>query len=432
MKTARSHLFTIILTILVGLPLVHLAAQDLPARQNIDDLSPEKIGVLKAAMAALKADPDAYKPLQYWHDGGNYKGVSYPGCMHGSEAFLSWHRELLRRFEIALQNTGVPGAKDIMLPYWDWSQPFKGGRYPAIAEDTASPFYALHRNTDSTGGPLSVGDVSTALGEDTWVEFGGTPGGPGALESPPHNNMHSLYVGGYLTFPNTAAQDPVFWLFHCGIDYFWWKWQQDYPDAKPANGSTALRGFKGKTIDSAWSVKKMGYTYKDKKILLDEGLLAMAKSVNATAMPKMAMRQMDDDSFDVKIPKPGFEKAELHIDNVKAAGAGTHTIDYYLYPANLEFRKNDPEFAKTYIAARGSHFGTPQTPGKAMSMHHPPRITVRVNVTKALAKAAASHAGEIWKFTVVYRGVTHPISKQKLPVLLGRDVSHGAVHLVLD
>ena len=36
---------------------------------------------------------------------------------HQGPAFLSWHREYLRRFEIALQNE-VPG---VTLPYWDWS-----------------------------------------------------------------------------------------------------------------------------------------------------------------------------------------------------------------------------------------------------------------------------------------------------------------------
>src|ERR1051325_2352538 len=43
---------------------------------------------------------------------------------HQGPAFLSWHRELLRRCEIALQ-AEKPGA---MLPYWDWS--------PAIFTDT--------------------------------------------------------------------------------------------------------------------------------------------------------------------------------------------------------------------------------------------------------------------------------------------------------
>src|ERR1700712_4356576 len=43
---------------------------------------------------------------------------------HSCYSFLSWHRYLLYRFEKDLQSyVHVPGTPDLMLPYWDWTDP---------------------------------------------------------------------------------------------------------------------------------------------------------------------------------------------------------------------------------------------------------------------------------------------------------------------
>ena len=66
---------------------------------------------------------------------------------HQGPAFLSWHRELLLRFEVALQ-AEVPG---VMLPYWDWS--------PAVFTDTLM---------GPNGGPNGVGGGVVRTG---WFAF---------------------------------------------------------------------------------------------------------------------------------------------------------------------------------------------------------------------------------------------------------------------
>jgi hypothetical protein len=43
------------------------------------------------------------------------------------------------------------------------------------------------------------------------------------LEAQPHNTVH-VKVGGWMLGPNTAAQDPIFWLHHANIDRLWERW----------------------------------------------------------------------------------------------------------------------------------------------------------------------------------------------------------------
>jgi tyrosinase len=47
----------------------------------------------------------------------------------------------------------------------------------------------------------------------------------GALENQPHNIVHSSVGGqGWMAHPETAAQDPIFWLHHSNIDRLWERW----------------------------------------------------------------------------------------------------------------------------------------------------------------------------------------------------------------
>jgi hypothetical protein len=48
----------------------------------------------------------------------------------------------------------------------------------------------------------------------------------GVLENEPHNNIHGLVGGrnGWMSNPNTAARDPIFWLHHANIDRLWERW----------------------------------------------------------------------------------------------------------------------------------------------------------------------------------------------------------------
>lgn len=408
-------------------------------RPNVDSLSDDQVRVLQAAMKAIKALPDS-DPQSYGFLRDTHDSLNGP-CEHGSEVFLPWHRELLLRFENALRASGVEGAEDLVLPYWDWSLPPSGERYPKICEDPDSELFHAGRNPPGDP-PLPLSDLAKAMAADTWEVFGGKPlpaGGPGKLERPAHNFMHSGYVSGDMRNDFTAARDPLFWLFHNGIDYFWWQWQQEHPDADPADPCYQLRGFGDTTVGDVQDADQLGYRYqasevevnlmseekKKKRTLLHEGFANRITALDAEPKP------FESFSFDFTVPDPGFRQAELQISEVKLAGAGSYIARYYVHPVGEAYAADDEAFKKRYLAATDAHFGGASTAAHGLD-HHPRHADVAIDVTDALAKLAPSHAGETWRITAVYEGPRDPETGEPTPVLLGQDVDQDALYLAID
>jgi hypothetical protein len=202
---------------------------------------------------------------------------------HQGPAFLSWHRELLLRFEVALQ-AEVPG---VMLPYWDWSPAvftetligpnggvngvgggvvrtgwfafdrpgnglnttplplwwpptLDGWRIRPDLDDT-NQGASLRRFLGQANGdtlptqsdvvallaitaanPANAAQRQTAAANfRTALEQGSN--GLGVTSS--HNEVHR-YVGGHMGAA-MSTNDPIFWLHHCNIDRLWAMWQLD-------------------------------------------------------------------------------------------------------------------------------------------------------------------------------------------------------------
>jgi tyrosinase len=166
-------------------------------------------------------------------------------CQHGSYFFLAWHRMYLYFFESIVRANSNP---EFNLPYWDYINPSGPTdprlQLPAQFRNTANPLYVADRHPSmNAGGFLPEGDVQTdysmarmffTCGPTNWASsFGGKQvpapvhftSGFGALESLPHNAVHDD-VGGWMGDPNTAAQDPIFWLHHSNIDRLWDAWEK--------------------------------------------------------------------------------------------------------------------------------------------------------------------------------------------------------------
>jgi len=89
-------------------------------RKKLSALSDTERAAFVAAVKDLKAD-GVYDNFVRQHreafKGGSNPATSPQPPAHRGPGFLPWHREFLRRFEIALQKKNP----EVTLPYWDWT-----------------------------------------------------------------------------------------------------------------------------------------------------------------------------------------------------------------------------------------------------------------------------------------------------------------------
>lgn len=165
-------------------------------------------------------------------------------CRHATWFFLPWHRMFLYFFEQIVRAAVVElgGPHSWALPYWNYGL---GGRFATLPQPFRRPQVGGHRNALHTaqrdpginGGaaiPHHTASPAHALARPRFTgvaQFGGgiTAGSgqvaqrTGRLEQTPHNDVH-VFVDGWMGFPETAAQDPIFWLHHANIDRLWAVW----------------------------------------------------------------------------------------------------------------------------------------------------------------------------------------------------------------
>ncbi|MGH3794116.1 MAG: tyrosinase family protein [Pseudonocardiaceae bacterium] len=198
----------------------------------------------QAAMHATYADPPP--------------GADWNQCQHASWFFLPWHRMYTYYFERIVRKAVVSqgGSADWALPYWDYSAVAPANTLPPAFRlptwrvddaDQPNPLYTSHRAPGiNDGASLSPRQTSFAYAF-SFTNFTDLPapsfgGGrapathfsrfTGALENQPHNIIHDLVGGpgagqcqqGWMSDPNCAAQDPIFWLHHTNIDRLWTNW----------------------------------------------------------------------------------------------------------------------------------------------------------------------------------------------------------------
>ncbi len=257
-------------------------------RKNQAELTSAERQAFVNSTLALKQSPSQLSPptASRYDDYVNIHMDSMSGHNHWAHrgpAFLPWHREFLRRFELDLQIFD----KNIMIPYWNWtidssptsslwSPDFMGGTGRAsdgrvmdgpfaydtgnwnlnISEDNSPDLKRrLGTTIPSFGIPASplptAEEVANCLDHPDGV--GGLPprydpydAAPWNSSSQPsfrnrlegwygqgsiHNRVH-LWVAGEAQngsigamFFMTSPNDPVFWLHHCYIDYLWATWQ---------------------------------------------------------------------------------------------------------------------------------------------------------------------------------------------------------------
>ena len=179
---------------------------------------------------------------------------------HNNAAFLSWHREYIRRIEEELRL--VSDNPELTVPYWDWTDhsgtlneifadTFLGRDATGQVEGSARQVDAAHPFSKQNGWPIDprvhiyrmnsshqwgdtlrrairdvkeLPDISQIdslfeASKNAYEDF------REALERGPkmHNDMHR-WVGGSM-FDHSSPNDPVFLLNHANIDRLWALWQ---------------------------------------------------------------------------------------------------------------------------------------------------------------------------------------------------------------
>jgi tyrosinase len=221
-------------------------------RQSIASLTPAQITSLRHGIQVMMSrpvtDPTSYRFQANIH--GTTDSASTPqemqswnNCEHGSYYFTSWHRMYLYFFDRILR--AASGDPKLVLPYWNWTDPAQrtlpvAFRQPA---NSSNPLYIAPpgRPSGIDAGTASLGagtvDYSVAFSSTAFdspagsgASFGGQIAAPmqfngphGEFESQPHDVVH-VALGGLMGDPDTAAQDPIFWLHHANIDRMWNRW----------------------------------------------------------------------------------------------------------------------------------------------------------------------------------------------------------------
>ncbi|CAI4231940.1 unnamed protein product [Auanema sp. JU1783] len=172
---------------------------------------------------------------------------SAPGA-HWGAAFLPWHREFLRQFEIALQQE-VPS---VTLPYWDSTLdeglpdaadsvlftdellgngngyvktgPFKDWDTNVLMPLSQIPVKKLYR---STGGRaqdrlMSPTDVDWITSRKHYKDL--TFCHDKTFES--IHGLSHVWVGGFMFVIRVSPNDPMFYMHHAFVDYLWEQFRQ--------------------------------------------------------------------------------------------------------------------------------------------------------------------------------------------------------------
>lgn len=217
-------------------------------RQNIAAFTPAQIASLRHGIQVMMSRPST-DPTSYAYQ-ANIHGTSvkfplpsWNQCEHGSYYFLSWHRMYLYFFDRILR--AAAGDPNLVLPYWNWQIPSQQGlplpfQQPANA---SNPLYiappgrpsALDQGTAILGNGVvysagAFADTNFDSPFGSGASFGGQIASPmqfddphGDFETQPHDVVH-VALGGLMSDPDTAAEDPIFWLHHANIDRLWSRW----------------------------------------------------------------------------------------------------------------------------------------------------------------------------------------------------------------
>ncbi len=176
----------------------------------------------RRAIQAMRALPNT-NPCSWFYQAAIH-GTTDPSnlpswntCHLDPSFFWAWHRMYLYWFERIVRK--YSGMYDWAIPYWDWTNPGQRA-LPAPFRDSSSLLFDASRNNAVNGGaPLSTGLATSVNNSMALLNYFGTQNSING----PHGTVH-VTVGGKMSDPQRAAQDPIFWAHHSQVDRIWNLW----------------------------------------------------------------------------------------------------------------------------------------------------------------------------------------------------------------
>ncbi|MDH6621687.1 hypothetical protein M2163_008795 [Streptomyces sp. SAI-135] len=366
------------------------------------------LGILRERSDANEDDPSGYAFQAALHNG------SAGPCEHGSDLFLPWHRAHLHYFEKLLQEADPPRTQNVTVPYWDWMSEQTPEKFPLAFK---KPGLKAPRSSAPATLPPNTRQIVTM--ETDQKEFAGYPDGDllgdaGRLESGPHDTMHGFYIGGLMANPSTAAEDPLYFSFHCFIDLMWAEWQHRNGSPPLTSPDHVLRGFtsqpRNKVSDFTDTVG-LDYEYEYNDQLKEAFAVPVPPpppfppSLLATQplTPLDANTDLVTELRDKEVARLGFSVPEtrgqrllVRLDELKVPNTGTYMLRGFLHPSDVPFQPDDSEFSRRFGAGyvtlwRAHPHGHHDHDGPAVA-HHPVSRTARFDVTSTLDSLGADGA----------------------------------------
>ncbi len=374
--------------ILVATVLAWPATAQTHVRRDVQTLTPQQITDFKNGVRVMKSraatDPTSWLYQANIH--GTYDTPvrnAWNTCQHGSYLFLSWHRMYLYYFERILRKAS--GNPNFALPYWNYSVPAQANlpvifRQPA---NTTNVLWVAQRSPSINNGafmPASVTSYQVAFASTIFStpqgngnSFGGqrVPGAVhfssphGLIERQPHDIVHVTVGGnGWMSDPNLAARDPIFWLHHANIDRLWKRWlAQGGGRANPPTSDTVWYQTKFTFFDENGTavtmtgaqiintVTQLGYRYDDDPFIfvprLPPIILASAEAgepvIVASAAPPSGLT-LKGERVDVDIAVPENERP-----HISAAAAPTSRQQLFLNLEGIRYDKPHGTGYEVYV-----------------------------------------------------------------------------------
>ena len=279
-------------------------------------------------------------------------GADWNQCQHGTWFFLPWHRMYIWFFEKIVREAIQEAGGDPTgwaLPYWNYSDgplnlvatlPF-AFRIPTLPDGSANALYLPYPNRNENtlddqqqgvgligagindGGQISPAYVSYAkalalsnLGYPPPPDpsFGGRTrvsrmGGPimassssfpmtRSTSSPEGASSQADCAKGWMSDPDCAAADPVFWTHHSNIDRLWKRWLDISGNLNPTDQSWLSKSYRFYDPDSQGfvtmspsdvldTVAQLKYDYDDDPAPVSLALGPAAVAVQAPSAPAM-------------------------------------------------------------------------------------------------------------------------------------------------